>query len=73
MDHAMDQDDKAARVRAALDALPDRTRTVFRLHGVIGLEISDIARGLNIPAAEVEQHLADALVAIAQAVDGTAR
>ncbi|WP_131818690.1 MULTISPECIES: sigma factor-like helix-turn-helix DNA-binding protein [Sphingomonas] len=68
----MNRDDIAARYRAAFQALPARTRTVFWLHCMLGRKISVVAQELTIPTVEVEDHLAAALVAIGSALDAQA-
>lgn len=55
--------------RAAVAALPDLQRDIFIHHRVDDLSIAEIALRLDLPAAEVEQHFADALLAIARAVE----
>jgi DNA-directed RNA polymerase specialized sigma24 family protein len=65
----MTEIDEAARYRAALDALPDLQRRAFRLHCVLDWKIGDIAAALRVPARDVEDHLAAAIVAIGRALD----
>ena len=57
------------RYREALAALPNEQRVVFMLHRIEDLSIVDIAARLNMPTPLVEQHLAAALHAIANALD----
>lgn len=59
----------ADRYRSALDALPSATRRVFLLHRAHGLDLATIARRTGQPPAAVEQHLADAILALAKALD----
>lgn len=58
------------RYRDAVDALPPEQRTVFTLHRVHDLSITEIADRLEMNAAEVEQHLAAALLMIMRAING---
>lgn len=59
------------RYRAAVAALPADTRTIFLLHCVDDLDIAMIAARTGHPPALVEQHIADAILAIWRALDGT--
>ncbi len=52
------------RYRAAVDALPPRTRQVFLLHRTDGLGYKDIATQLGISVRTVEWHVGEALVRI---------
>lgn len=58
-----------ARYRAAVAALPDRTRTVFLLHRVDGLSYKTIAADLGISVRTVEWHVAQAILRIGKALD----
>jgi len=49
------------RLRAAIDALPERTQAIFRLHKLEGLPQTQVAARLGISISSVEKHLAAAL------------
>lgn len=53
-----------ARYRAAVGALPHRTREVFILHRIEGLSYKDIAARLAISPRTVEWHIAEAILRI---------
>lgn len=55
--------------RAAVDALPPRTRQVFLLHRVSEVSVKAIAEELEISPRTVEWHLAEAIVKIGEALD----
>lgn len=57
------------RYRAAVEALPEPQAEVFRRHRVDGQPLAEIAEALGLSSAEVERQLAEALVAIADALD----
>jgi DNA-directed RNA polymerase specialized sigma24 family protein len=59
-----------ARYRAAVDALPGPVRTAFLLHRAKGLDLAVVAARMGVPSTTVEAHIAQALVAIAAAIDG---
>jgi len=59
------------RVRAAAEALPDPTRTIFRLNRFEGLSQKAIADRLGISTTTVENHIRRALDALAAARDGS--
>lgn len=59
----------AARYRAALTALPAETQRIFVLHRVDGLDIATIAERTGSSTAVVEQHVANAILAIGTAID----
>jgi RNA polymerase sigma-70 factor (ECF subfamily) len=52
------------RMQAAIRALPEPTRTVYRLHLIGGLDYEQIGARLLLSTAEVEHHLARAIVII---------
>ena len=52
------------KLRDAMSALPEPTSTVYRLHLVDGLDYKAIARQLGLPVAEIEQHVARAIILI---------
>lgn len=62
--------DLRSRYRAAIGALPVDQHAVFMMHRVDDLPISEIATRLGMTSAEVEDNLANALHAIAIALDG---
>jgi RNA polymerase sigma-70 factor (ECF subfamily) len=49
------------RLKAAIDALPERTQAIFRLHKLEGLTQTQVAAKLGISISSVEKHLASAL------------
>lgn len=57
------------RYRAAVDALPARTRDVFRLHRIDGLSYKEIALRLKISPRTAEWHVAEALVRIGRCLE----
>ena len=56
------------RMRRAIAALPEPTRTVYRLHLCDGLDYPAIAARLGIDCGEVEHCIAAAIVAIDRAL-----
>lgn len=52
------------RMQAAIGVLPEPTRTVYRLHLIGGLDYEQIGARLLLSTAEVEHHLARAIVII---------
>lgn len=59
----------AGRYHAALAALPAETRSMFLLHRVDSLDIASIAERTGYSTTVVEQHIASAIFAIANALD----
>lgn len=55
---------RLAAVAAAVDRLPERTRTVFRLHKFEDLSYSEVAERLGVSRSSVEKHMMDALRAL---------
>lgn len=53
--------ERLARLMTALDRLPDKTKTIFRLHKFEGLSYADVARTLDVSKSTVEKHMMDAL------------
>ncbi len=53
------------RLKAAVDALPEKTRVIFRLHKLDGVPQSQVAQQLGISISSVEKHLATALKTLA--------
>ncbi len=49
------------RLKSAIDALPERTQAIFRLHKLDGLTQTQVAVRLGISISSVEKHLATAL------------
>lgn len=49
--------DEAARLRAAIDALPEKYRTVITLYHLQGKQYEEIAHVLNLPMGTVKTHL----------------
>jgi RNA polymerase sigma-70 factor (ECF subfamily) len=49
--------DEAARLRAAIDALPEKYRTVITLYHLQGRQYDEIAHVLNVPMGTVKTHL----------------
>ncbi len=45
----------------ALDQLPEKTRTIFRLHKFEGLSYAEVAEKQGISRSSVEKHMMDAL------------
>ncbi len=49
------------KLKSAIDALPERTQAIFRLHKLEGLTQTQVAARLDISISSVEKHLATAL------------
>ena len=56
------------RMQAAISALPEPTRIIYRLHLIDGLDYLEIGARLCLSTTQVEQHLASAIVLIDQAL-----
>lgn len=69
-DRIVDSTQMLERVRTAALALPEPTRTIFRLNRFEGESQQAIARRLGISATTVENHIRRALAALAAARDG---
>lgn len=54
-----------ARLKAAVDDLPEKTRAIFRLHKLDGVPQTQVAQQLGISISSVEKHLATALKTLA--------
>jgi RNA polymerase sigma-70 factor (ECF subfamily) len=67
--HAIEVEDVRRQYRAAVDALPPRTREVFLLHRVDELTYRQIAERLGIGIRTVEWHIAEALVRIGESLE----
>jgi RNA polymerase sigma-70 factor (ECF subfamily) len=52
-----EQNDEALRLRAAIDALPEKYRTVITLYHLQGKQYEEIATVLNLPLGTVKTHL----------------
>ena len=52
-----ERDDEALRLRAAIDALPEKYRTVITLYHLQGRQYEEIATVLNLPLGTVKTHL----------------
>ncbi|MCM8732524.1 RNA polymerase sigma factor [Hephaestia sp. GCM10023244] len=60
-DHAIEADQEARRLAAAIAALPAGARRVFELHKVDGLSHTEVAARLRISRSGVEKHMAVAM------------
>ena len=58
--------ERLARLVAALETLPPKTRTIFRLHKFDGVSYADIASQLDISRSSVEKHMMEALRVLAR-------
>lgn len=56
------------RMQAAIAALPEPTQTAYRMHLIDGLDYEQIGACLLLSTAEVEHHLAKAIVLIDRAL-----
>lgn len=56
------------RMRVAIEALPEPTRIIYRAHLVDGLDYRAIARDFGLRIADVEQHIALAIVLLDRAL-----
>ena len=52
-----ERSDEAQRLRAAIDALPDKYRAVITLYHLQGKQYEEIATVLNLPLGTVKTHL----------------
>jgi RNA polymerase sigma-70 factor (ECF subfamily) len=57
------------RMRGALDGVSGRTRAIFLLHRLDGLDYTEIARHMDLTVVAVEKHIACALAVLAEAND----
>jgi len=55
--------------RAAVAGLSEPTRAIFLLHGREGLSYAQIAALRDVPIADVERHVADAIYRLIRALD----
>lgn len=60
---------RLAKLRAAIERLPEQPRAVYLLHVRDEEELADIAQRLGLEMTEVIDHLAQALVALVTAQD----
>ncbi|MCW2338179.1 RNA polymerase sigma-70 factor (ECF subfamily) [Sphingobium sp. B2D3A] len=67
--HEIEMKQTRERYRAAVDALPPRTREVFLMHRVEEQSVKIIAERLGISTRTVEWHLAQAIIRIGQALE----
>lgn len=67
--HAIEVKQMQELYRAAVDALPPRTREVFLLHRVEELSVKVIARQLGISTRTVEWHIGEAILRIGKALN----
>jgi RNA polymerase sigma-70 factor (ECF subfamily) len=67
--HGIEVAQMQARYRAAVDALPPRTREVFVMHRGQELSVKIIAERLEISSRTVEWHLAQAILRIGEALE----
>ncbi len=66
--YAIEADDVKRRYRAAVAALPPRTREVFLLHRIDELDYREIAVRLGIRVGTVQWHMAQAILRIGEAL-----
>ena len=59
---------RLAKLMTALDALPDKTRTIFRLHKFQDLSYAEVAEKLSVSKSTVEKHMMSALKVLAAKV-----
>ncbi len=67
--HAIEVEQMQELYRAAVDALPPRTREVFLLHRVEELSVKSIAGQLGISTRTVEWHIGEAILRIGKALN----
>ena len=65
-DEVLAADECLERMRAALDAVSQRTRDVFFMHRLDGLTYAQIARQMRLSISAIEKHMASALAALAE-------
>jgi len=56
------------KMQRAIGALPEPTQSVYRMHLLDGLDYGEIGAALALSTAEVERHIAQAIVAIDRAL-----
>jgi RNA polymerase sigma-70 factor (ECF subfamily) len=57
------------RMRCALDGVSGRTRAIFLMHRLDGLDYTEISQYLSLTVSAVEKHIASALAVLAEAND----
>jgi RNA polymerase sigma-70 factor (ECF subfamily) len=65
-DEVFAADECLERMRAALDAVSQRTRDVFFMHRLDGLTYAQIARQMRLSISAIEKHMASALAVLAE-------
>lgn len=68
-DAAVEARERLSRLLARLAALPETTRTIFRLHKFDGLSHAETAARLGLSRSSVEKHVSAALKALAEPDD----
>ena len=63
------EDELLRDARAAIERLPERTRTVFLMHRFAGLKYRDIGTRLGISVSAVEKHIARASISLLNWID----
>lgn len=61
--------DRLDQLLQVIATLPQRTRTIFRLHKIEGVSHADVAKRLDISRSSVEKHMMDALRALAEKME----
>ena len=61
----LDAKQQVAAAMAVLDALPDKTRTIFLLHRFEGLSHAEVSERTGIPKSTIEKHMIRAIRALA--------
>lgn len=60
--------ERLARLMTAVDQLPDKTKSIFRMHKFEGLSYAEVALKLGVSKSTVEKHMMDALRVLAAKV-----
>lgn len=60
--------ERLTRLMTALDRLPDKTKSIFRLHKFEGFSYAEVADRLGVSKSTVEKHMMDALKVLAAKV-----
>lgn len=60
------------KMRDAIDALPEPTRTIYRAHLLHDLDYEAIGAGAGLGVREVERHVAEAIILIDRHLRGSA-
>jgi len=61
--------ERLSRAQAVLDALPERTRTIFLMHRFTQTRYRDIAEQFGVSISAVEKHIAKAAQALARSIE----